>query len=216
VEKAFYQAGLGRYSPRSKPNLTLEIREKRCSWCLDHVYWGFILGWDLVIYTDETSVKLGENRGQNHVIRLKNEEWEPECMEKSFSSYTTFMFWGVIAWNWKGPCHIYLPEELKLRDASILQLAAADKLRKQAEKAAYAERVMILLGERAAYSRVLSYPGYFKFSRCGRLKRGGIDWYRYQKYILEPLLLPAYHRFAALYLNRLVYLMQDGASNYIS
>ncbi len=31
IEKAFQEAGLGRYSPRSKPNLTLEIREKRYS-----------------------------------------------------------------------------------------------------------------------------------------------------------------------------------------
>jgi len=30
VDRAFREAGLGRYSPRSKPNLTLEIREKRC------------------------------------------------------------------------------------------------------------------------------------------------------------------------------------------
>jgi len=30
IETSFHQAGLGRYSPRSKPNLTLEIREKRC------------------------------------------------------------------------------------------------------------------------------------------------------------------------------------------
>ena len=60
VERAFYEAGYGRYSPRSKPNLMLEMRQKRRCWCLDHAYWGFILGWDLVIYTDETSVKLGE------------------------------------------------------------------------------------------------------------------------------------------------------------
>jgi len=92
VDRVFREVGLGRYSPRSKPNLTLEMREKRCRWCLDHAYWGFILGWDLVIYIDEISVKLGENRGRIHVTRLKNEEWDPACLEKSFSSYTTFMF----------------------------------------------------------------------------------------------------------------------------
>lgn len=58
----------------SKPNLTLEMRQKRCRWYLDHAYWGFILGWDLVIYTDETSVKLGENRGKIYVTRTKDEE----------------------------------------------------------------------------------------------------------------------------------------------
>ena len=75
VERAFYEAGYGQYSPRSKPNLTLEIRQKRCRWCLDHAYyWGFVLGWDLVIYSDETSVKLGENRGRIYVTRTKDEE----------------------------------------------------------------------------------------------------------------------------------------------
>jgi len=29
IETAFFEVGYGRYSPRSKPNLTLEIREKR-------------------------------------------------------------------------------------------------------------------------------------------------------------------------------------------
>jgi len=75
---------------------------------------------------------------------------------------------------------------------------------------------MILLGERATHSRVLSHPGYFNFSPYSRLKRGRINWYRYQKYILELLLLPAYYRFAILYPDRPVYLIQDGASNYTS
>ncbi len=118
---------------------------------------------------------MGENRGQIYVTRLKNEEWEPDCLEKLFSGYSTFIFWGAIAWNWKGPCHVYTPEEPALRKASILQLAAADIERRQAEKAAHTERVQILLAERAAHSRVLSHPGYFNFSPCGRSKRGGID-----------------------------------------
>ncbi len=49
-------------------------------------------GWGRVIYTDETSVKLGEVRGLIHVTRTKEEEWEPDCCEKAFSGYTTFMF----------------------------------------------------------------------------------------------------------------------------
>ncbi len=139
IVKAFEEAGYGRYAPRSKPNLTVEMKEKRCAWCLDKWYWGFILEWDRVIYTDETSVKLGENRGRIHVTRTKDEEWEPACMEKAFSGYSTFMFWGAIAYNWKGPCHIYEPEEKEARAASILRLAAQDLIRKRAAKAAHNE-----------------------------------------------------------------------------
>ena len=144
VERTFHEAGYGRYSPRSKPNLTLEMHQKRCRWYLDYAYWGFILGWDLVIYTDETSVKLGENRGKIHVTQTK---------------------------------------------------------------AAHAERIAVLLAERTAHIRVVSHPGYFNFSPCQRSTRGGIDWYRYQKCVLEPLLLPAYHEFAAPHQDRTVYLM---------
>ena len=60
-----------------------------------------------MIFTDETSVKLGETYGSIHVTRTKNEEWKKECCEKTFSGYSTFIFWGAIALNWKGPCHVY-------------------------------------------------------------------------------------------------------------
>ena len=92
-----------------------------------------------------------------------------------------------------------MPEEPALRKASIARLATADVIRKRAKKAAYAERIAVLLAERMAHTWVVSYSGYFNFSPCQRLIRGGIDWYRYQKYILKPLLLPAYYEFAALY-----------------
>ncbi len=49
-------------------------------------------GWGRVIYTDETSVILGEHRGQKHVTRKKNEEWDSMCCDKDFSQYSTFMF----------------------------------------------------------------------------------------------------------------------------
>ena len=97
-----------------------------------------------------------------------------------------------------------MPEEPALRKASITRLAAVDIIRKRAEKAAHAERIAVLLAERTAYTRVVSYPGYFNFSPCQRLIRGGIDWYRYQKCVLGLLLLPAYHEFAALHQDRTI------------
>jgi len=212
IERAFKEAGYGRYSPRQKPYLTVAMKTKRLDWCRDKEFWDVISrqGWGRVIYTDETSVKLGELRSLIHVTRTKEEEWEPDCCEKAFSGYTTFMFWGSIALNWKGPCYIYQPEDKKDREASISALAAEDLLRRPIEQAAHAEKKANCL------QQGLKAPS-FRFSPCCRSKRGGIDWYRYNRCVLRPLLLPAYHRFQATHCPMsTTLLMQDGASCHTS
>ncbi len=212
IEKAFKEAGYGRYSPRQKPYLTVIMKTKRLDWCRDKEFWDVISGqgWGRVIYTDETSVKLGELRNLIHVTRTKEEEWEPDCCKKAFSGYTTFMFWGSIALDWKGPCYIYQPENKKDREASISALAAEDLLRRPIEQAAHAEKKADCL------QQGLKAPS-FRFSPCCRSKRGGIDWYRYNRCVLRPLLLPAYHRFQAIHCPMsTTLLMQDGASCHTS
>ncbi len=213
IEKAFKEAGYGRYSPRQKPYLTVAMKTKRLDWCRDKEFWDVMpgQGWGRVIYTDETSVRLGELRSLIHVTRTKEEEWEPDCCEKAFSAYTTFMFWGSIALDWKGPCYIYQPEDKKDREASISALAAEDLLRRPIEQAAHAEKKADCL------QKGLKAPS-FRFSPCCRSKKGGIDWYRYNRCILRPLLLPAYHRFQTTHcsMSTTALLMQDGASCHTS
>ena len=216
ISKAFHEAGYERYSPRHKPWLTDTMKFVRLQWCKDRVHWDLTTqGWDRVIYTDETSVILGEHRGQKHVTRKKNEEWDSMCCDKDFSQYSTFMFWGSIALNWKGPCYIYRPEDKKERAAFITALTAADVLRRPLNRAAHAIRRAELLRQQKNHERVLTHASTFSFASCERSARGGIDWYRYNRCILQPLLLPAYQKFKASHANRAL-LMQDGASNHIS
>ena len=113
IAKAFYSRGYGRYSPQQKPFLTADMKEQRDIWCKNKEDWDVTAlhpGWRMVIYSDETSVILGELQGRKGVTRTKDEEWEEACLEKAFKTYSTFMFFGSIAWGWKGPCHIYQPE----------------------------------------------------------------------------------------------------------
>ncbi len=207
IERAFKEVGYGRYSPRQKPYLIVIMKTKRLDWCRNKEFWDVISGqrWDRVIYTNETSVKLGELRSLIHVTRTKEEEWKPDCCEKAFFEYTTFMFWGSIALNWKGPCYIYQPEDKKDREASISALAAEDLLRRSIEQTAHAEKKANCLQQGLKASS-------FRFSPCCRSKRGGIDWYRYNRCVLRPLILPAYHQFQATHCPMsTTLLMQDGA-----
>ncbi len=216
ISKAFHEAGYERYSPRSKPWLTDTMKFVRLQWCKDRVHWDLTTeGWGRVIYTDETSVILGESRGRKRVTRKQDEEWDPMCLEKAFKEYSTFMFWGSIALNWKGPCYIYRPEDKKERAASITALAAADVLRRPLDQAAHAIQRAELLRQQKNHERILTHAPTFFFASCERSARGGIDWYRDNRCILQPLLLPAYQKFKASHTNSAL-LMQDGASNHIS
>ena len=135
IAKAFREGGYGRYHPRYKPFLNNKMKDDRMVFCLWHETWTLhskednildIGGWDQVIFTDETSVIMGEHRGKGLITRTKDEEWDLECMEKSFKSNSTFMFWGSIAWGWKGPCHIYEKETSKARAMSKEELKQED------------------------------------------------------------------------------------------
>jgi hypothetical protein len=49
-----------------KPRLKLDDKARRLKWCLDHEDW-ILEDWKNVIWTDETSVKLGGVRGARRV-----------------------------------------------------------------------------------------------------------------------------------------------------
>jgi len=83
------------------------------------------------------------------------------------------------------------------------------------DRAAHAIQRAELLRQQKNHERVLTHALTFSFASCGRSARGGIDWYRYNRCILQPLLLPAYQKFKASHANRAL-LMQDGASNHTS
>ncbi len=163
---------------------------KRLDWCKDKEFWDVISRkkWDRVIYMNETSVKLRELRSLIHVTRTKEEEWESDCCEKIFFEYTTFMFWDSIALNWKSSCYIYQLENKKNRKVFISVLAVENLLRRSIKQTAHAKKKTNCLKQNL---KTFS----FKFSLCCRFKREEIDWYKYNRCVLQFLLLSVYHRF---------------------
>lgn len=140
IAKAFRKAGYGKYQANKKPLLTKAMKKKRLHWCSARPEWNKRQLFDGTsellnrIFTDECSVKLGGSQGKRMCTRNNEEKWHPHCIDIAFKKYSEMMFWGSIAWNWKGPCHVYTketPEELR---ASIIELAELDIIRRAEEE----------------------------------------------------------------------------------
>jgi transposase len=62
VAKILKKMGFKKTKPTRKPGLTKKMREERLAWCLIHKDWT-LDDWKMVIFSDETSVMLGHQRG---------------------------------------------------------------------------------------------------------------------------------------------------------
>ena len=98
IELAFHETGYNHYSSQFKPSLTPEMKERHLAWCKEWKDWNMSLqnGWGKVIFSDKTSVRLGENWGWNAVTRIKDEEWEKDCCKKIYKKFSSFMFWEIV------------------------------------------------------------------------------------------------------------------------
>ncbi len=102
------------------------------------------------------------------------------------------MFQGCFSYNKKGPCYIQETETLKEKKEADTQLAEQNKILKPICKA---EQELESVMRRVRISRrILGVKPTQKFtkktSKLERDSQGGIDQYRYQKYILKEKLLP--------------------------
>ena len=223
IHKAFEERGYGRYSPKRKPHLSEDMKEtryRRCQkWQSDR------MDWKLVYWTDECPIKAGITSRRRQVTRTIDEEWHEDTVDPRFKDATGLMFWGGIAFDWKGPCYIFDREDKKERKETIVTLAEdatpeferrmADyeirlktylKLKKKKEDAKGREKALIKTGRK---------PTIPKLSDCGPMRsdKGGIDWFRYQNKVL-PVLLPDWEEFQKKRSGAL--LMQDGAASHRS
>jgi len=73
-----------------KPRLKLEDKARRLKWCLDHKDW-LLEDWKNVIWTDETSVKLGGVRGARRVWRKPNEAFHLHIITRRWKGFSEFM-----------------------------------------------------------------------------------------------------------------------------
>ena len=136
---------------------------------------------------------LRHRRGAVRVWRTPDEQFHPTVIRPRWKGVTEFMFWGSFSYDKKGPCHIWKPETLKEKEAAKKELSAINALKEPQAKADWELRTALRrlnLRRRPGGST----PTWKFTEKEGALvkksKKGGIDWYRYQKVILFPKLIP--------------------------
>ena len=197
IHNAFVRNGYGRHSPLYKPPLNAQQRRRRLEFC--EKWQDELRGREhMVIYCDKTTIRIGDNRGQNWVTRLDSERYHPDCIESRYKGYTELMFWGAYIKNELGPYYIFDKEtqeklqsqaDLDERNTQFfielqLQKDQLDQLNESRPKSRKRKR--------------LDKPSIEKLERSKKLK-GGIDWYRYQKHVMRPLLLLFIYQIIAIY-----------------
>ena len=118
--------GYGCYKPTYKPGLTKEAKATRLKWCLDHVHWT-LEDWKNVIWSDETAVIMGGQRGRIRVWQLNSEAYNQHCIRRYWKGFKQFMFWDCFSYDKKGPCYIWEEETEKEKKQSIEWLAQKNK-----------------------------------------------------------------------------------------
>lgn len=183
--------GFKKTKPTRKPGLTQRMKKERLDWCLRHQNWS-LDDWKNVIWSDETSVVLLHRRGSYRVWRTSSEAYLRSCIRERWKGASEFMFWGCFSYEKKGPCHCWGPE------------TAADKRLAEKEIEELNKELEPLMKENWELSQAMKrlqlrqLPGRkpkWKWNQqTGKLSRSkgvrGIDWFRYQKEILQPKLLP--------------------------
>ena len=123
INSAFIRAGYDRYPPRHKPLLSPEMKHDRL---------GFVIEWEsklkgkehLIVYTNKTSVRVGESRGQIWVTRRDDEAYYKDCVNVRYRGYTELMFWATYTSEMKGPSYMFGKETAAEKEAAKQDLAA--------------------------------------------------------------------------------------------
>jgi transposase len=113
----------------TKPGLFALQKEARLEWCKDHQF----LNWSKVVFSDETSVVLGQRRGGDKVWRQPEEVNDATCRRNRYGGFMSFMFWGCFSYDYKGPCFVWPDKEsAKEKAEAIKQLEQLNKNREEA------------------------------------------------------------------------------------
>ena len=173
-----------------KPGLDSAMKEARLQFCLRYRHWT-LDDWKNVIWSDETSVVLGSRRGRRLQWRTPKEKYAQTCIRRRWKGCSEFMFWGCFSYEKKGLFHIWKPETAAEKRAAQGEI---DKINEALEPLAKEdwelEIGMKRMGLRTKGGRKPVWKWDEKHGKVARKGRGGIDWYRYQKTILLPKLLP--------------------------
>ena len=191
VQTILRKAGLRKTKPTRKPGLTKKMRAERLAWCLAHEHWT-LDDWKNVIFSDETSVILLHRRGGYRVWRSKDEAFLRLCIRERWKGSSEFMFWGCFTYDKKGPCHCWCPETAIQKREAEQEIEALNQeiepiLREQWELETGVRRINL---RRQPAGKKPTWRFNKQNGKLSRGSKGGIDWYRYQKMILLPKLIP--------------------------
>src|SRR6266516_1841768 len=161
----------------TKPGLNNLQKKERLRWALRYKAWT-IENWKHIVWSDETSVCLGEARGRRRVWRLTKEAYHQHVIRRRWKGRQEFMFWACFTWASRGPCYIWPLEsaQMKKKYAGIIKRyntahEAEDRARWEAAEVIRREglrrkpkkpRKWVYTAQRGAMAR-------------GN-KKGGIDW----------------------------------------
>lgn len=98
--------GYHKRKPTWKPLLNEDQKEARLQFALRHRYWK-LDDWKTVIWSDETSVVLGQKRGGNRLWRTTDQATHTQCIRRRWKEFSKFMFWCCFSYDKKRPCHIW-------------------------------------------------------------------------------------------------------------
>jgi transposase len=176
--------------------LNKENKKERYDWCKAREHWG-LEEWKNVIFTDETAVQLGGTRGKRRVWRLPGEAYNKHYIRRRWKGFSEFIFWGSFTYDKKGPCHIWekeTPQEKRDRkadlDARNSLIEKSNKQRWEKEQKKWLREWIKAYGRRPGRVRKVWVHNEKTGAFMVKTGRGGINWYRYQKTILIPKLLP--------------------------
>lgn len=109
INAAFKKEGYGRHPPRYKPPLSPEQKLERLQFAVEWLE--KLRGKEhMVVHSDETSIRVGESRGQIWVTRLKEEAYHKDCLDVRYRGYTEMMFWGCYTSEMLGPSFMFTKE----------------------------------------------------------------------------------------------------------
>ena len=218
VRMVMKKLGFKKLKITTKPGLNDKQKAARLKFCRLYEHWT-LEDWKRVIWSDETSVVLGQKRGTTRVWRTSNEAYEPSVTRRRWKGYSAFMFWGCFNWYGVGPSHIFKKETTKEKAAASKDIEARNALLEPLAKDEW-ELNTPMTRLRVDRGNPGPKPGWKFTEQNGKLvrrsKAGGIDWYRYQIEILVDKVIPFYQRVKDEWLRgEEPYFMDDGAPSHI-
>jgi len=176
----------------TKPVLNKAQRLVRLEFALSHSHWT-LEDWKKVVWSDETSVVLGQIRGKRRIWRLPKERYDKHVTKRRHKGYKSFMFWACFSWYMRGPCYCWPDEKKAMTKKYQAQMDAYNKAHEAEDRQKWELETAM---RRMRVDR--NMPGkkpVWKYSKeTGKQVRGekhkGIDWKRYQEEVLKPRFAP--------------------------